>query len=564
MKRRGYTSSFLTEINDPDHQKLLNIDKICHILKHVHDTQAKIVIMPDFDCDGISAGTVGLSGLGQLGFNVGLYVPHPEFGYGINIADIQRVQQQFPDVKYIISCDVGITCYDAFEYAKKQNIHVLITDHHEEQKIKPKPLYCDVIVNPCQLAEAYKLRDICGAHVFWQIVDEYAHLYSPENIQLINTLRVFAGIGTIGDMEPVINENRALITDMVQLLKYIYKTPLDDIKQSINASETFKRSFIGLKVLLDELKMDGKIRSEKNVDEKFVAWTIVPMYNSIKRMGLSMFTVFGLFFNSTDILQKQCAVALIKANNDRKTFVGNVFQELHVQTQQGSQPFAPFIYLTKAPGGILGLLANKLDEETGLPTFVINIDTLTGSGRSFPYFPVISTLSGTEFHVAGHEEAFGISFDDLNQVERFYNYLVKHILPLAEEYNKQAATRKTYDVMLGQQNTYNQVDKHINLLEDKAFYNDITSLKPFGVKFNEPKVAVSYLTDYVTIQRMGKEKQHLKIVTPEGLEMIAWNKGNKATNLQDGSLLIFNGQLGSNSFRGQDKLQLIGDVDVIE
>ena len=47
LKRRGYTNSFLTEINNPKHQKLQNIDELCEILKKVHDEHEKLVIMPD-------------------------------------------------------------------------------------------------------------------------------------------------------------------------------------------------------------------------------------------------------------------------------------------------------------------------------------------------------------------------------------------------------------------------------------------------------------------------------------------------------------------------------------
>ena len=74
LKRRGYTPEYLKEISDPNHQKLLNVEKLAQILKFVHDTQSKIVIMPDFDCDGDSAGTVGYAGLSQLGFNVSVYL----------------------------------------------------------------------------------------------------------------------------------------------------------------------------------------------------------------------------------------------------------------------------------------------------------------------------------------------------------------------------------------------------------------------------------------------------------------------------------------------------------
>ena len=42
------------------------------------------------------------------------------------------------------------------------------------------------------------------------------------------------------------------------------------------------------------------------------------------------------------------------------------------ETEKGLQPLAPYIYTTKAPGGIVGLLATRLINESGLPTLVLS------------------------------------------------------------------------------------------------------------------------------------------------------------------------------------------------
>lgn len=565
LKRRGYTPEYLKQISDPSHQKLLNVEKLAQILKFVHDTESRIVIMPDFDCDGDSAATVGFAGLSQLGFNVGVYIPHPEKGYGIRIPDIQSVQQQFPDVKYIISCDVGITCYSAFHYANQQGIHVLITDHHEEKRVKPRPLEADVIVNPCQLAETYKLRGICGAHVFWQVLDEYARTYDTNQVGLITALRVFAGIGTVGDMMPMLNENRQLIKDTVQMLRFIYSTSLADLERMLQGTTfMYQRAFLGLKALLGELKRQNKIVSLDSIDEKFLGWTLVPMYNAIKRMGLPMTIIYSVFFGNTFDIQVHASQQLIKANQDRKTYVGNYLAKIHEDTLNGLEPFAPFIYVTDAPGGMLGLLANQLDRETGLPTFVINRQNLAGSGRSFDYFPVISGLANTEFRdcVAGHEEAFGIHFKDPVQVERFYNFLVQYVYPLYERAKAQGP-KQDYDVLIGEPNSKFTIDQTVNLHDDYDFYDNMHSLKPFGQEFPEPNVAAVFKTSSLQISRMGKDKQHLKLVTPEGLELLSWNNGKLAGQFQNKGLVLFKGSFGVNTFMGQEKLQMTGDVDLL-
>ena len=319
LTRRGYTPEYLTQINDPRHPDLMNLNKLCEILKDVHDSKARIVIMPDFDTDGISAATVGFAGMVQMGFNVALYAPLPAHGYGIRVSDIQNVMKSWPDVKYIITCDVGITCYDAFEYARQKGLHVLVTDHHDEKKIKPKPLICDVIVNPCQLNETYPLKGICGAHVFYQVLVRYSQMYTDNVTQgLINALNVFAGIGTIGDMMPLIKENRQLVKDTVQMLHYLYEN--DNLAESFppQATLTYRRAFIGQKILMQQFHRHGKLMNDDSLDEKWLGWTLVPTYNSAKRLSLSMTKVFSIFFNANSQVQADCSDYLIEANDTRK------------------------------------------------------------------------------------------------------------------------------------------------------------------------------------------------------------------------------------------------------
>lgn len=574
LARRNYTPEKLQEINDQRHSKLKNIDYLCQILKQIHDQHQQIVIMPDFDTDGISAGTVGFSGLAQLGFNVALYIPNPANGYGINVSDIQNVQRQYPQAEYIITCDVGITCYEAFRYAYQHGLKVLVTDHHNEEKHKTLPngqktfsdhtpvvLQCETIVDPCQLSDGYSLKGICGAHVFYQILLNYCQLYDPQNFNLIDKLAVFAGIGTIGDMEPVIKENRLLIKETVNFLRALYN--LTDLTNAFpaNVVPVYRRSFIGLKTLLSEFAKNGKLYGGANgLDEKWLGWTLVPTYNSAKRLNLPMTLVFGIFFNTNPLAQKQCADRLIMANEDRKSRTKVYLAQIKDEIAQHQQSWEPFIYVTDANGGFLGLIANQLMRESGLPCFVINRNTLSGSGRAPAYFKILANLDNTEFQAKGHEEACGINFIDEMQINRFYDYLTKHAVPLAEKALAENKDKHDYDVLLASQGTSSANDDFIDLDREIAFYHDLVNLKPFGMGFAEPVIGAAINPHVSQISTMGSNHQHLKIVTPEGLELISWNNADKLTDLQNKNEFIFNGNLGLNHFRGQTKPQIIGDL----
>lgn len=574
LNRRGYSYQYMQRIDDAQHQKLKNIEQMVSVLHGIHERHEKIVIMPDFDTDGIDAGVIGFAGLSELGFNVGLYRPDPTNGYGIKVEDIQKVLQQFPDAKYIISCDVGITCYDAFFYAYQHGLKVLVTDHHEEMEVKkpaeytengqtiigPKKLMCECKVDPCLLDETYKLRDICGAFVFWQILTEYARVYANILTQdQISMLCLFAGMGTIGDMEPLVHENRDVVKKAISMMRFIYDDDQPAIMKSIQGSEPFKAAFRGFYYLLDALKHDKKLMHSDDLDEKYMAWTLSPMFNSIKRMGESMDIIFGLFLADADT-QQQLAQKVLAINEQRKIKVAEYYQAVIDSKKNKQQPYDPFIFFSKAPGRIIGLLANKIEEDTHLPTFAINEETLAGSGRSYSYFPVIDELKDTEFTVMGHQQAFGIQFKDHAQIKRFYDYLNQNVLPKAIKYNSQV--KDDCDLTLALEEDDGRYDFLLNVEQASQFHQDMLNLRPFGAGFAVPKVRILFNTQNVRMVTMGSEKQHLKIILPNGLQLISWKNAKLLDTIQKQKVASFTGDFDFNFFNGQRNLQLIGNPEL--
>lgn len=561
LKRRGYTQQVLRDLNDGQHQKLLNIDKIATILKDVHDSQSRIVVMPDFDCDGTTAGSLGFAGLAELGFKVGLYEPDETKGYGIHKSDIDTLISRFPDVKYIISCDVGITCYEAFDYAYSKGIKVLITDHHEEEddSVKAMPLKCETIVDPCQLKETYPLRDICGAFVFWQVLDYYAQKYEGDFKQeQISRLRVFAGIGTEGDRMPIVKENRVLLKQTISLLRFIYNSGMPTVVLNLPGCSIYKRAFYGLFCLIKALADNDKLRGE--IDEDFLGFYVVPVFNSIKRMEEPMKIVFGTFF-ADNKTQMELAQKMVETNSQRREAIKHYDEALQREIEAGKQPNFPYVFTTKAQSGIIGLVAQKQIDRSNVPTFVINLDTLSGSGRTPSYFPAFTLFKNSDLvEIKGHEFAFGIQFKNKEAIPKF----VKQVNQLNADLAKKAHNNKSdSDLTLTSDLTTNKrvpyTDGILDLDDCWDFYYDTQRLRPFGEGFKQPTVKVFFNTKHVMFKLMGSEKQHLKVILADGLELIAWNKGDDLNDIKKHNLGVFYGYFGQNSFRGKISLQMIGD-----
>lgn len=209
------------ELERPSTEPLQHIDELTDELHQLHNDGGRIVILPDFDMDGITAGTLGFAGLDLLGFTAGLYRPDPSEGYGFTAQTIDDLFTQFPDTQAVLTCDVGITAYEGVDRIHEHRARALITDHH----VQNGPLNADVIVNPNQIGETYEHPSICGAHVLWQVLHRYAQRFAPDALGAISLLRVFAGFGTISDQMELSGENRSLVRDACALMRNIYGDP---------------------------------------------------------------------------------------------------------------------------------------------------------------------------------------------------------------------------------------------------------------------------------------------------------------------------------------------------
>ena len=67
-------------------------------------------------------------------------------GYGLNIRMIDVIKTQVPPNEVLVlTCDNGIACFEAIDYAKSLGMTVIVTDHHTVGKKLPN---ADFIVHP--------------------------------------------------------------------------------------------------------------------------------------------------------------------------------------------------------------------------------------------------------------------------------------------------------------------------------------------------------------------------------------------------------------------------------
>ncbi|PIZ23243.1 MAG: single-stranded-DNA-specific exonuclease RecJ, partial [Comamonadaceae bacterium CG_4_10_14_0_8_um_filter_57_29] len=142
------------------------------LLADAIETDQKLCIVADYDCDGATACATGIRGLRLLGArHVDYIVPdRVQDGYGLTAPIAERVKASGANV--LITVDNGIASFEGVVRARALGLQVLVTDHHlpalrAGQVQLPD---ADVIVNPNQPGCSFESKSIAGVGVMFYVL----------------------------------------------------------------------------------------------------------------------------------------------------------------------------------------------------------------------------------------------------------------------------------------------------------------------------------------------------------------------------------------------------------
>ncbi|MBP7320637.1 MAG: DHH family phosphoesterase, partial [Lachnospiraceae bacterium] len=186
------------------------------LLSSLIQQKKRIRIIGDYDIDGVTSSYILRSGIERCNGIADHVIPHRIVdGYGVNE---QLITQAHEDgIEAIVTCDNGISAFDAIQLAKEYGMTVIVTDHHEvpfvykedgsKEILRTK---ADFIVNPKQAECSYPFKGLCGASVAFKFIQL---LYLECGIPMDETREFlsYVAIGTVGDVMDLIDENRILV-----------------------------------------------------------------------------------------------------------------------------------------------------------------------------------------------------------------------------------------------------------------------------------------------------------------------------------------------------------------
>lgn len=495
--------SYESHIGDPFaiHGMKQAVERIVQALQN----NEKIAVYSDYDCDGIPGGVLLRTFFDDIGNPVEMYIPHRHNeGYGVHTHAIDNLKAK--GVTLIITVDLAITNIEEIAYAKSIGVDFIVTDHHlPVHKDAASPSFAEQGVTvgsqvvPCAVAVINSKQDVCTYHdnmlcgcaVAWKLACALLTRLREEDCGEV-TEKVKAlpdgydkwmldlvGISTIADMVPLVNENRALAHFGLKVLR--------------------KTKRHGLLHIFNEQRMKKEFLTEDDI-----AFTIAPRINAASRMGDPVQAHLMLYEKDRESAEGY-AQDLEELNTQRKGEVKDIVSTISFDHAVYKNDVVVVGDMSWGPG-ILGLIAQKIIDETGKPVFVWgqgdDKTQVKGSCRSLGDIHVVELMAHVGHdvfsHFGGHEGAggFAVTLEKLPLLSDALNKSIKHV------------ERKD----IGSQEVVEDAELGFDDINEVT-YGAVAVLAPFGEANPKPIFAI-HNAEALATKWFGKKGEHFEVIYP--------------------------------------------------
>jgi single-stranded-DNA-specific exonuclease len=323
-----------------------------------------ILVHGDYDVDGQCAAALLTRVLRAAGGRAHGFVPHRlRDGYDFGPAGLEEARRV--GARLIITCDCGITAIDAVRAANAAGCEVIVTDHHlPGDALPPAAAVLDPRRPDCPSEE----KDLCGAGVAFKLAQALVTALGLSPNLPLHFLD-YVALATVADVVPLVGENRILVRHGLKMLA--------------------DSRWTGLRALVDAAGLAGK-----PLRAGHVGFILAPRLNAAGRIGEPM---DGLRLLLTDDPDEAARLAreFETLNARRQALDQCMLDEAVALADATLTPDDRGLVLASEAWhpGVIGIVASRLVERYGRPTFLIAWDGERGrgSGRS---------VAGLDLHAA--------------------------------------------------------------------------------------------------------------------------------------------------------------------
>ena len=514
--------NFLQENKDfSDPFLMKDMDKAVERITTAVENGEKICVYGDYDADGVTSTSLLYSYLrDSLGADVMFYIPtRTGEGYGMNKGAVDKIHSQ--GITLIITVDNGISAREEIDYANTLGIDTVITDHHMPSGAIPKAV---AVVNAHQKDDKSPFKDFSGVGVAFKLVmaieGEYADVDS-----LLENFSDIATLGTIGDIVPLVGENRTLV-----------KNGLRHIQNSD-------------RIGINAMKQESGI-AEKEINSSNVAFTLVPRINAGGRLGSSEKSV-NLLLTEDEDEAVTIADKLGMDNRERQSIEKEILASIDEEVRRTPNIVNDKILVFAGKGwhqGVVGIAASRIKDIYDKPTIIIGIDddgVARGSGRSVEGFSLCDAVFACSEHLThygGHPMAVGISLEKekINDFRKAINAYCKDI-------------KMPYNIL--------HIDCKLNPNQlDLSILDCLSYIEPCGASNPSPIFGLYNMTVIAT-KEMGNGK-HMRITLSRGqgqvpVYAVYFNHNFQSCSYRNGDIVDVAVSLDRNIYNGQENLSVI-------
>lgn len=507
------------EFSDPFLMK--DMDKAVERITTAVENGEKICVYGDYDADGVTSTSLLYSYLrDSLGADVMFYIPtRTGEGYGMNKSAVDKIHSL--GVTLIITVDNGISAREEIDYANSLGIDTVITDHHMPSGAIPKAV---AVVNAHQHDDKSPFKDFSGVGVAFKLVmaieGEYADVDS-----LLENFSDIATLGTIGDIVPLVGENRTLV-----------KNGLRHIQNSD-------------RIGINAMKQESGI-AEKEINSSNVAFTLVPRINAGGRLGSSEKSV-NLLLTEDEDEAVTIADKLGMDNRERQSIEKEILASIDEEVRRTPNIVNDKILVFAGKGwhqGVVGIAASRIKDIYDKPTIIIGIDddgVARGSGRSVEGFSLCDAVFACSEHLThygGHPMAVGISLEKekINDFRKAINAYCKDI-------------KMPYNIL--------HIDCKLNPNQlDLSILDCLSYIEPCGASNPSPIFGLYNMTVIAT-KEIGNGK-HMRITLSRGqgqvpVYAVYFNHNFQSCSYRNGDIVDVAVSLDRNIYNGQENLSVI-------
>ncbi len=462
---------FFNEIDFASPWEFPDMQKAVDAINNAIDRFDRIAVCGDYDADGITASALMYAYLEQQGADVICRIPDRQEGYGLKKEAIDYFAEQ--NVKLIITVDCGISSVEEAKYAKEKGISLVVTDHHRVGDIIPD---CLAVVDPYRADCNCKFKAYAGVGVVFKLI---CALEGGDTESVLDMFADIVTIGTIGDVMPLIDENRAIVRRGISM---------------INSSD--REGLIALRQVAGY--------ADKTISASNLAFTIVPRINAAGRMG-SPTRAFNLLLADDMQYCEDIAAEIDAANVQRHKTELEILSEIKQKFKNNPSLRYDRVIVVDGdnwPNGIIGIVAAKLVEIFGKPAIVFSNDggICRGSGRSFEGFSLYDAIKHCDDvldHFGGHTLAAGIGIE-AEKIDAFRKKINEYAASLDEI---------PYPTL--------NIDCKLNPVAiDNDLLTALSTLEPFGA--GNPVPVFGLYGMHIDAVQAVSEGRHIRLILSKG------------------------------------------------